>query len=132
MATHLDHVLLDARALVAAKNGEQLVVRDEEEAGEGVPLGVQVVVEALLAALQASVDHLQVLESVLGVAGVQHQRVLGGLCHDLEGEREGGSMCKGNCIVTIPLVNWHTFNHNDVTVVVSTAYLPRPCEILDC
>lgn len=34
MATHLDHVLLDARALVAAKNGEQLVVRDEEEAGK--------------------------------------------------------------------------------------------------
>ena len=75
---------------MAAEDGEELVVGDEEEAGEGVPLGVQVVVEALLAALQAGVDHLQVLEAVLGVAGVQHQWVLGRLCHDLEGGRGDG------------------------------------------
>ena len=87
LSTHLDHVLLDTGALMAAEDGEQLVVRDEEEAGKGISLGVEVVVEALLAALQTGVDHLQVLETVLGMAGIQHQRVLGGLCHDLEGRR---------------------------------------------
>lgn len=46
-------MLLDAGWLAAPQNAEQLIVRDEEEAREGVAFGVQVVVQTLLAALQA-------------------------------------------------------------------------------
>ena len=49
--TCLDHVFLYTSALVAAQNGEQFVVRNEEKARKGVPLGVQVVVETLLTSL---------------------------------------------------------------------------------
>ena len=58
---------------MAAQDGEQLIIRNEEEPREGISLGVQVVIETLLAALQSRVDHLQVLQTVLGVAGVIHQ-----------------------------------------------------------
>ena len=55
---YLDHVFLDTGALMAAQDGEQLIIRNEEEPREGISLGVQVVIETLLAALQPRVDHL--------------------------------------------------------------------------
>lgn len=86
---YLDHVFLDTGALMAAQDGEQFIIRNEEEPREGISLGVQVVIEALLAALQPRVDHLQVLQTVLRVAGVIHQRVLGCLCHNLSVAGDG-------------------------------------------
>lgn len=84
----LDHVLLHAERVAVPQDAEQLVVRDEEEPGEGVPLGVQVVVQALLAPLQALADALEVTEAVRGLAASLDHGVLQGLGHDLdEGER---------------------------------------------
>ena len=68
---------------MAAQDGQQFIIRDEEEARKSIPLGVQVVIKALLAALQSQVDHLQVLQAVLGVAGIVHQGILGCVCHNL-------------------------------------------------
>ena len=61
MCACLDNVFLYTSAFMTAENGQQLVVGDEEEAGKGVPLGVEVVVEALLTALQPVLYGLQVL-----------------------------------------------------------------------
>ena len=83
----LNHVFLHARGLAAAEDGEQLVVGDEEESREGVPLGVQVVVETLLALLQAGADHLQVLETVGGVAPILDLGVGHGVVHDLNDDK---------------------------------------------
>ena len=74
---------------MAAQDREQLIIRYEEEPREGISLGVQVVIEALLAALQPRVDHLQVLQTVLGVAGVIHQGILGCFRQDLSVAGEG-------------------------------------------
>ena len=74
---------------MAAQDGEQLIIRNEEEPREGISLGVQVVIEAFLAALQPRVYHLQVLQTVLRVAGIIHQGVLGCLSHDLSVAGEG-------------------------------------------
>ena len=74
---------------MAAQDREQLIIRYEEEPREGISLGVQVVIEALLAALQPRVDFLQVLQTVLGVAGVIHQGILGCFCHDLSVTGDG-------------------------------------------
>ena len=56
---------------MAPEDREQLIVRDEEESREGVPLGVQVVIEALLTSLQSVLNRLEVLESVLSMTGIQ-------------------------------------------------------------
>lgn len=86
----LDHVLLDAEWVAAAQDAEQLVIGDEEEAGEGVALGVQVVVEALLALLQALADVLQVQEAVRGLAASLDHGVFQGLAHDLKRSEDRG------------------------------------------
>lgn len=44
MYMYLDHVLLNTGALMAAKNGEKLIIRDEEKARKGVSLGVKVII----------------------------------------------------------------------------------------
>lgn len=80
----LDHVLLDAERVAVPQDAEQLVVGNEEEPGEGVPLGIQVVVQALLALLQALADVLQVVEAVRGLAAPLDHGVLQGLAHDLD------------------------------------------------
>ena len=81
--TYFYHVFLNTGALVAAEDWEELVIWYEEEAREGVPLGVKVVVEALLAPLQSSAEHLKVLQSVGCMAGVQDLRVLDSVWHHL-------------------------------------------------
>ena len=75
VCSHLDHVFLHTGGVWAAEDGEQFVVRDEEESGEGVPLAVQVVVQTLLAPLQTLAQHLQVLQPVVGMARVLDLRV---------------------------------------------------------
>lgn len=68
---YLDHVFLYTGALMAPEDREQLIVRDEEKSREGVPLGVQVVIETLLTSLQSILNRLEVLEPILSVTGIQ-------------------------------------------------------------
>ncbi len=56
---YLKHVLLDAVHLTRTKNCQQLVIRDEEEAWEGISLRLEVVCQGLLACLEAGADSLQ-------------------------------------------------------------------------
>lgn len=53
VAWYLDHVLLDTGRVAAPQDAEQLVIRDEEEARESITLRIQIVIETLLALLQA-------------------------------------------------------------------------------
>ena len=64
---------------MAAEDREKLVIRDEEEPRKSIPLGVQVVIKALLAPFQSIMYGLEVLQSVLCMTGVQHKRILGRL-----------------------------------------------------
>lgn len=77
-------MLLDAEGVAVPQDAEQLVIRNEEEPGEGVPLGVQVVVQALLAFLKALTDVLQVTEAVWGLTASLDHRIFQGLAHDLD------------------------------------------------
>lgn len=47
------------------QNGEELLVRDEEEAREGAAFAVQVVRQGLLAALQVALERAQILKAVV-------------------------------------------------------------------
>lgn len=64
---------------MAAEDREQFIIRDEEESRKSIPLGVQIVVKALLAPFQSIMYGLEVLQSVLRMTGVQHKRILGRL-----------------------------------------------------
>ncbi len=56
---YLKHVLLDAVHLTRTKNCQQLIIRDEEEAWEGISLRLEVVCQGLLTCLEAGADGLQ-------------------------------------------------------------------------
>ena len=81
---YLNHVFLDTSALVAPQNGEQLIIRDEEETWECISFRIKIVIQRFLALFQTSIDHLQVLEPVFSMAGIQDKRVLRRLHHDLQ------------------------------------------------
>eukprot|EP00968_Pinguiococcus_pyrenoidosus_P001317 scaffold58_cov256-Pinguiococcus_pyrenoidosus.AAC.12 len=86
----LEHVDLNAGGVAGAQHGEQLIVGDEEEAREGVPLGVQVVAQGLLALVEAVAQALQRLQPRVRRAGVDGVGVLVRGHHDgLEGLVDG-------------------------------------------
>jgi len=62
-------VFLHTARIAASQNAQQLVVRNEEEAREGVALGVEVVVERLLAAFKTLRQSLQLRQPVWLMAG---------------------------------------------------------------
>lgn len=76
-------MLLDAGRLAAPQNAEQLVIGDEEKAWEGVAFGVQVIVQALLAALQTFTQVPQVRQAIRYQATPLNTRVLHCFRHDL-------------------------------------------------
>ena len=80
---HLDHMFLDTFRIAAAQNAEQLIVRDEEESREGVPFGVEVIVQRFLTFLQTTAQVLQVGQSICGVTRLFDVRRLGSVVHDL-------------------------------------------------
>jgi len=76
-------VLLYAVRVATSQNAQQLVVRDEEKARERVALGVQIVVERLLTALETLRECLQVGQPVRLVTGDLDIRLLRRLRHYL-------------------------------------------------
>ena len=76
-------MLLDARGVRGAEDAEELVVRDEEEAGEGAALCVEVLREGLLTGLELLIKGLQGREPSIKGAGVEDVCVLGSISHDL-------------------------------------------------
>ena len=84
-------MLLHTLTAGAAQNGQELVIGDEEEPGEGIPLSVQVVVQRLLAVLKSLAQSLQVLQTVLGVAGHLDDRRLVRLHHYLYVDHANGA-----------------------------------------
>lgn len=84
MHRYLYHVFLNTRGVTAAQNAQKLVVGDEEESGESVSFGVQVVVETLLTPLQTFAQVLQVREAVRGLATLLYHRVFHRVGHNLQ------------------------------------------------
>lgn len=77
-------MLLHTAALTAAQNGEQLVCRDEEEAREYPPLGVQIVIEGLLASLQTVSEAFEVVQSTWRCATVHYDEAFRCIQHYLK------------------------------------------------
>ena len=79
----LEHVLLHGRRVGGAQDLQQLVVREEIEAGERGSLRLEVVGERLLARLEVTEEARERRESALGRARLEHVGVLLRLRHDL-------------------------------------------------
>lgn len=57
---YLNHMLLDTGRVTTPQYAEQFIIRNEEEARKSITLGIQVVIETLLASLQTVTQGLQV------------------------------------------------------------------------
>ena len=68
---------------MAAKNGKQLIIRDEEKSREGISLRIQVIIQTLLAFFQTSDQHLKFFQAAGSVTGLQNLRIFGCIVHDL-------------------------------------------------
>lgn len=80
---YLYHVFLHACGIVTSKNRQQLVIRYEEEPGEGVSLGIKIIVKTLLTFLQTINNKLKLVQSISSMAGLENFRVLCCISHNL-------------------------------------------------
>lgn len=76
-------MFLDTLRIMAAKNGKQLIIRDEEKSREGISFRIQVIIQTLLAFFQTSDQHLKLLQTAGSVTGFQNLGILSCIVHDL-------------------------------------------------
>jgi hypothetical protein len=67
-----------------SQNGEELIIGNEEESGEGISFGLQVVIEGLLTSIQSIYQGLEIIESIGKLTGDLDQRILDGIKHNLK------------------------------------------------